>query len=100
MEMTYGRPDYLCVGCFGWARSKTPREAYRVARAYASPQLCKPEGRVFRVFQVPDQVDRIEVGPMGDICFYGAEGVPEGTKLELKLHWTGNEKAKLTAIPE
>jgi hypothetical protein len=63
--ITYQQPDFLAVGCFGWGRAKTAREAFRLARANASPDLCKPESRLFKIWRLADQLDEVSVDPMG-----------------------------------
>jgi hypothetical protein len=102
MTITYGQPDFLCVGCFGWARAKTAREAYRAARANSSPSMLKPAGRIFRVWRIADQIDQIVVSEI-DGSWYGKpkEGltIPKGVNA-CKLVWQGNDKVKLTDVPE
>lgn len=102
MTVTYAEADFLCVGCFGWARAKTAREAYRACRAYSSPSMIKPEHRKFRIWRIADQIDQISVSEI-DGSWYGTPKggvtIPQGEKACM-LVWEGNEKAKLTTIPE
>jgi hypothetical protein len=65
IEVTFKKPDYLAVGCFGWGRAKTAREAFRVARANASPKLCKRSSRIIKVWRIADQIDQIAVDWFG-----------------------------------
>lgn len=101
--LTYNEPDFLAVGCFAWARAKTAREAYRICRANASPNLIKPEFRKFRVWRLPDQVDEVTVDDMGGWrVTKAAEGHEEALKQawEPLLVFIGLEVTPVTRVPE
>lgn len=53
--ITYDQADFLCVGCFGWARAKTAREAFRACKANSSGT-----GK-FRIWRIADQINTIKV---------------------------------------
>lgn len=98
---TFNAPDFLCVGCMGWGRAKTAREAYRLARSNASPDLIKKEHRKFRIWRLADQVDSVSVDMWGGWTWEPIEGATVGEGAEChRLVWIGDHKAKLTAIPE
>lgn len=101
--ISFSETDFLCVGCFGWGRAKSAREAYRIARANASPSYLKPEGRQFRVWRLCDQLDQVQVDHNGGWFANPKAGLEldaEQAKAAKILVWVGNEKAKLAKIPE
>ena len=101
MELTYEQPDFLCVGCFGWARAKTAREAFRACRGNASPDLVKPEHRRFKVWRIPDQIDVITVDDFGGWSGKVKEGVEwNGDCFRPMLVFVGDEKTSLSRVPE
>ena len=101
--ITYDQADFLCVGCFAWARAKTAREAFRAAKANSSAPN-DPKKAIMRIWRIADQIDQITVSEI-DGSWYGQPGegitlTPDEGKAATRLVWEGPLKTKTTDVPE
>ena len=92
---TFNEPDFLCVGCLGWGRGDSAKDAFENCYDNAYENYIKGDAnKIYKIWAIADQIDEIQVDDFGgwhgkateelDVTKPANKIVMEGTAKELK----------------